>query len=394
MLTLNLVPFWSQRAVDAEHGGYLLNHDAHGVCKGPAPKSIVTQARTLWFFSKLLRSSFGDLRFAAPAMHGFAFLRDRMWDCVNGGFFWQVDSHGTNPTMPHKHLYGQAFALYALSEYVMATSDRSGQRLLRRHFETVDRSMHDPKNGGYIEFLTRDWSRPPSTMPSYVDAVSPGVKLLNTHVHALEALLAYYEATRDPLARDRLVELVLILSQTAMHRSHPACGDRFASDWTPILGLSGARVSFGHDLETMWLLAETCRAVKLSTSLVLDLYRSVFEHSTLYGVDAAAGGFYQAGPAGRRADQRSKIWWVQAEAMTSALYLHVLTGDPRYFAIFHKTLGWIDRYQVDWERGEWHACIDERGRSSGDKADRWKCPYHTTRAVLTCLDLLTPLRDS
>jgi mannobiose 2-epimerase len=299
-----------------------------------------------------------------------------------------VDSLGAAPTMPHKHLYGQAFALYALAEYAAASGDPSGMRLLRRHFDCLDRRAHDAQNGGYVEFFVRDWSRPPANMPAYVDGVRPGVKLLNTHLHLLEALVRYYQATRDPLARDRLIELITIVSQTTMQRRAPSCGDRFSPNWSPMVAPAGARVSFGHDLEAMWLLSEACRATGLSTSLILGLYRAVFEHSVQFGFDAVLGGFYESGRAGRRPDRRSKVWWVQAEAMASALSLYALTGDARYFAIFRKTLEWINRHQVDWEHGEWHAAVDERGRSHGDKADGWKCPYHNTRAVLACHELL------
>ena len=48
--------------------------------------------------------------------HGYRFLKEKMWDAKNGGFYWEVDASGNQKLKSRKHLYGQAFGLYALSE--------------------------------------------------------------------------------------------------------------------------------------------------------------------------------------------------------------------------------------------------------------------------------------
>lgn len=388
LLTHNLVPFWYSNAIDSEYGGYRLNHDGHGAWKGDFRKSLVTQARTLWFFSRLCGSRFSDERFRRAARHGFEFLCESMWDDDSGGFYWQVDASGENVTMPHKHLYGQAAALYALSEYAHATGDMAGLRLARRLFECIQRHAYDAKHGGYIEFFLRNWTPPSPDTRGYVDDVSGPLKLMNTHLHIMEATRRYYVVTRDPLARDRVVELSFILSNAVVRKEFSACTDRYERDWRPLGGVS-ARVSYGHDLENMWLLIDAFETLGIPVSLVLDLYRAVFANSLRYGFDKRDGGFYESGPLNRAADRRTKVWWVQAEAMISALYLYLLTDESEYFAVFQKTLSWIERYQADWKNGEWHRHIDGRGQPMGDKADDWKGPYHTGRAVLSCWELLS-----
>ena len=51
LVTENIAPFWYPQVVDPQ-GGYRLNHDGAGQWRGPADKALVTQARTLWFFSR------------------------------------------------------------------------------------------------------------------------------------------------------------------------------------------------------------------------------------------------------------------------------------------------------------------------------------------------------
>ena len=45
---------------------------------------------------------------------------------------------------------------------------------------------------------------------------------------------------------------------------------------------------------------------------------------------------------------------------------------------------------ADWEHGDWHHWVDDRGRGTGDKSGEWKDPYHQGRALLDCLELVRP----
>ena len=102
--------------------------------------------------------------------------------------------------------------------------------------------------------------------------------------------------------------------------------------------------------------------------------------------------FYDSGAFNKPADQRSKTWWVEAEAIVSALYMYRLTGDAKYLAVFEKTYDFIDKYQTDWENGEWHATITPEGKALGDKAQIWKAGYHNGRAMIECLEILKAMK--
>ncbi len=56
--------------------------------------------------------------------------------------------------------------------------------------------------------------------------------------------------------------------------------------------------------------------------------------------------------------------------------------------VFEKTYDFIEKYQVDWESGEWHAEVMPDGKVRGDKAQPWKAGYHTGRAMIECLQIL------
>jgi cellobiose epimerase len=392
LLTENLLPFWYPATIDQEQGGFRLNHDVEGKYLGPSEKAIVTQARNVWFFARLSKTRFGRPEHLAAARHGFEFLRDKMWDRQHGGFYWSVNSDGSAPLRAEKHLYGQAFGLYALSEYAADSGDAGALKLARELFALLESKAHDADRGGYRESFDRDWTEMPASEKSPMGLASH-LKLMNTHLHLMEALTTYARATKDAAARERLIELIFIQSGSVLRKDAAACSDRHLADWTPLRGPEFDRVSYGHDLENIWLLQDACQAAAIPDALLGDLYRTLFQTSLRLGFDSEKGGFFDSGPFGAPADRKQKVWWVQAEALVSALRMYRLTGDRAYYDVFARTLDWIDKSQVDWKHGDWHEEISPDGAPRGAKAGPWKSAYHNGRAILECLKMLEEMPE-
>jgi len=387
LLLGNLLPFWETRAIDVRDGGYCLNHDARGRCRAPAEKSLVAQTRTLWFFSRIARSAYGREVHLRAARHGYDFLIRHMWDDAYGGFYWRTSSSGQVAVASGKHLYGQAFALFALTEYAIASGLREPGDLAEELFLTLERHAWDEAYGGYREFFARDWSLPPDRC-GYLGH-SPAVKSMNTHLHLLEALTNYASISSNAVARTRLAELCAIISAKVVHhdRRLGAFGiERHARDWTPLCEPQDRRTSYGHDVETAWMLLDAYTILGKSATAGLGIAKALFEHALRFGFDPVGGGFFESGYFGVPADRRAKVWWVQAEGMLGALRMYIATSDEKYARCFLRTLSWIATHQADWEHGEWHPLIDEHGAASGNKAGPWKAPYHGVRAVLECLE--------
>ena len=388
----NITAFWLSKSLDRTNGGYTINFGPKGESKGLGTKMIVTQARTVWLFSRLVRAGYGGPEHLQAAEHGYRFLKEKMWDAKNGGFYWEVDASGNQKLKSRKHLYGQAFGLYALSEYYLASKKREVLDLAIRLFNVLESKSHDKTYAGYVEFFNEDWTPAPASETPYMGGGTAALKLMNTHLHLLEAMTTFYRASKLPLARERLLELIDIESNAVVRKGLGACTDKYERDWTPRLEGDFARVSYGHDLENIWLLIDACKAAEISNHPFLDLYRFLFDYSLRHGYDEEKGGFFDSGAFNKPADQRSKTWWVEAEAIVSALYMHRLTGDSKYVAVFEKSYDFIDKYQTDWENGEWHATITPEGKALGDKAQIWKAGYHNGRAMIECLEILKAMK--
>lgn len=389
ILTQNIMPFWYPKTLDFEGGGYHLNHDIGGEPLGKGPKMIVTQSRMLWYFSKLYNSGWAGREALEAAEHGFSFLCDKMWDKEHGGFFWEVDFQG-NVRKDFKSMYGQGFALYGLSEYIIASKSGEAAELARELFDLMEKNAYDWKYGGYLEFFTRNWSIPERDVMTYI-APSVEFKTMNTHLHLLEPFTTYYEVTKDPIVKQRLMELILILSNTVVRMHSGACTDLHSREWRPSAFRGEHRVSYGHNLEALWLVAEACRAVEIPASILINYLRTVYDYCIKFGFDDGRGGIYDSGPINKPADRLAKIWWVQAESLVTMAYMYSLTSENIFLKHFSKTLDWVNNYQVDWRNGDWFDTVLPDGTPIGNKAHVWKSAYHNGRAMIKTIEILNSL---
>lgn len=388
----NILDFWLTRSIDGGNGGYRIRFGPNGEDMGDGPKALVTQARNIWLFARAARAGHGDRKkLLAAADHGYKFLITKMWNPKQGGFAWSVDASGNVKTQPKIHMYGQSFALYAISEYAMASGRKDVLDFAVKFFNLLEAKSHDNQYGGYIEFFNEDWG--PGEGPNYMSAPN-SYKLMNTHLHLMEAMTTFYRASKLPLARTRLIELMSIESNAVVRKSITACTDQYRRDWTPVLDGTAARVSYGHDLENIWLLADAADAAGLPVAPYVDLFRENFAYSTKYGWDELNGGFWYTGWFRQPASGRAKSWWVQSEALVSALTMYKLTRDQQYLDVFEKTWKFIDKYQVDHKSGEWWESVDDQLKPSGNKGHAWKAGYHNGRAMIEAIALIRSFGES
>ena len=113
-----------------------------------------------------------------------------MWDQQFGGFYWEIDSSGHTVGRAEKQIYGQAFALYALTEYATASGDSSAKRITKEVFGLLETKAHDKPYGGYRDILQRDWTPLSTTFVAHApDRVA--IKRMNTHLHLMEAITSF-----------------------------------------------------------------------------------------------------------------------------------------------------------------------------------------------------------
>ncbi|HXZ79393.1 MAG TPA: AGE family epimerase/isomerase, partial [Terriglobales bacterium] len=253
--------------------------------------------------------------------------------------------------------------------------------------DLLEQRAHDNQYGGYREFFRPDWTIASASEVGYL-GLPADLKLMNTHLHLLEAYTLFFRATGLPLARQRILNLIHILSQSVVRGEFGTCTDLHRADWQPLLSGNFGRTSYGHVLENISLLIDSSETIGLSNSHIIETHKILFNYCLKYGYDRSHGGFYESGSLGKPADNLNKTWWVQAEALWSALQMYRVTRDFAYLGIFSQTWEFVNRRQIDWRYGEWYEQVTRWRIVKGDKGHIWKAGYHQGRAMIECLRIL------
>jgi mannobiose 2-epimerase len=372
----NVLPFWLDRVLDRHNGFHGLLSDC-GVVDPLAPMGSVLCARLLWTFSAAYRAT-GDPAHRRAAEHFYAWLSERFLDARHGGVFWMLD-HAGRPIEERKQTYALAFAVYALAEHRLATGARAALERAQELQETLETHARDAARGGYFEARARDWSPLADVRLSDKDQNAP--KSMNTHLHLMEAYTSLLRATDSPRLRALLRALVELHLERILD---PASGHLvlfFDEGFQPLPG----GVSFGHDIETSWLLVEAAEAVGDPGLLgrARDAALRMARVALAEGFDRHHGGLFAERQADGRLDD-DKHWWMQAEAVVGFLNAHLLSGEEAFLEAAEATWAFVERFVVDREHGEWRWRVRRDGKPIAGlpKVEPWKCPYHNSRAAL------------
>ena len=152
----------------------------------------------------------------------------------------------------------------------------------------------------------------------------------------------------------------------------------FDRNWNSLIDL----YSYGHDIEAAWLIdrsleilgdkAYTERISKITKEMTENVCRCAYrDHSLLNEAENGA-------------DDTTRIWWVQAEAVVGFLNGYQMQGKERYLEASRDIWEYIKEYMVDKREGsEWFWCVDEN-RQPAEKpiVEPWKCPYHNGRMCM------------
>jgi mannobiose 2-epimerase len=404
LLREELTKHWYPQAIDKELGGFHQNFSRDWSPLPDDNRFLVYQARMTWTAAAFARYSESDRKaFLGHARYGIEYLDKTMRDAESGGFHFVLDAHGkVDPKLgTEKHVYGTSFVLYAASEAYEVTHDPLALKVARDSYEWLDSHAHDPEFGGYLEALTRegtpilkrDDSAPVSRRVDRL-GVYYGFKSMNSHIHLLEAVAAYYRVEKTPAVERRLRELLGIVRDKIA--AEPGALNLYLTrDWRP----APAHDSFGHDVETAYLLVEAAEALgQPDDETTWRVARRLVDHALDWGWDSQDGGFFDKGDVFAAGPyDTTKVWWTQAEGLNALLLMHTRFGSQtdRYWKAFLKQWSFIEAHQLDPEHGGWYGEVTRDGRRIGDgrKASQWKANYHTARAMMNVARALEKVKS-
>lgn len=371
-LTGHILPYW-EALKDDEYGGFYGYKGFDLKVDKKADKGVILHSRILWFFSSCYEV-LGDEKYRALAEHAYKYIKNYCIDYELGGVYWMTTYDG-KPADDMKHTYNIAFAVYALSAYYNACGDDEALRLAEKLFDDIETKT--PDEYGCREAFTRDWRIADNEALS--ENGLKAEKTMNSVLHLIEAYTELFRANRSERVAEKLKKQLKIVEDKIYDYDNNALKVFFDEKFDVI----GDIHSYGHDIEASWL---TDRAVEmLGDSELIKKFNALDLRlaENIYSI-ALENGSLNNERENEKID-RTRIWWVQAEAVVGFLNAYAHSKDEKFREAAKTVWEGIKNIVIDKrEGGEWYSEVSFEGVPDEKKemTGPWKCPYHNGRMCL------------
>ena len=378
-LTTRILPYWMERMVDQENGGFYGRITGQEELMPRADKGAILNARILWTYSAAYRL-LGREEYKEMANRAKRYLIDHFYDSEFGGVYWSLNYRG-EPLDTKKQIYAIGFAIYGLSEFHRATGDPEALMYAVRLFNDIESHSFDGLKNGYCEALTREWNEIADMRLSEKDANER--KTMNTHLHIIEPYTNLYRVWKTPELEKSIRNLLDIFTDKLLNKETYHLDLFFNDEWEGKRNIE----SYGHDIEASWLLHETALVSgdKELLHKIERLIRRIAEAAD-EGLRPDGSMVYEHWKDGDKFDLQRQ-WWVQCENIIGHIDLYQYFRTEENLLVAIQCWNYVAKHLLDAKNGEWPWAILEDGsvNKEDDKAGFWKCPYHNSRM---CLELI------
>jgi sulfoquinovose isomerase len=327
--------------------GYL---NSRGQVDSNQPRQAYVQCRMIQVFG--LTHLMGLQDSSRFIKHGVDALNDLFFDHKHSGFFNAIDASG-NPIGDSKLGYDHMFVLLA-AVTATAAGVEGAPRLLQRAEDAIDTFFWDPE----FEMMNDQWELEFKTLSGY--------RGINVNMHAVEALTAAFDLTKDKKYLDRALAICKRTIDIFARNNEWLLPEHFASNWKPELEFNHEvpadqfrpyGVTIGHLFEWSRLVMQVGLLVRDQAGYewIEEGARELYDHAKKYGWNADnSPGFIYTMDWQMRPVVHSRMHWVAAEAVMAAYVLWRITGDQNFLIDYDHWWSFIDRHVIDREFGSWH----------------------------------------
>lgn len=339
-----VTPFWAERAVDRENGGFFNSLDREGNCFDTA-KSIAMQWRNVYMFAALYNSEYSKDEYLELARFGFDFCwRTRRPD--DGGYPAMTNAAGT-PLMPGRGGFmGTMIFVYAgcaCAELFRATGEERFREEARSCFTNYLAGLKESEHFSRSELF-------------------PPMRRRGCYMHLCHLCRTMLVCGCE---FDDKVRTALEMTFEIIPRFY--CPE--AGRWLESVPTDGGfrlesslfrTVIPGHDFETMWFLIQGAELAGNREILgrVPEWTLRIFDYTT----DRKNGGlFYYMDALDKPVwDGRDMVkgWWTHNEALLAAAFSYRISGDERLFERFREVDEWSWRHFRDPDYPEWFGLVN------------------------------------
>ena len=370
--------FYHPHCIDPDGGFFHFFRD-DGQIYDRHTRHLVSSTRFVFNYS-MAYQAFGDEQYKAAVAHGIKYLRDAHRNSASGGYTWLLrDGEKVDTT---NHCYGLAFVALAYAKAVEAGFADAAAHL-DETWNLMEQHFWEPQYGLYADEADADWK-----VSDY--------RGQNANMHACEAWLAAYEATREP----RYLERAALLADNMVNRQAALSGglvwEHYRKDWSVDWDYNfGDRSNIfrpwgyqpGHQTEWAKLLLILDRHAPADWHL--PRARELFDRAMALSWDEEYGGMVYGNDREGRFYDEDKYFWVQAESLATAALLADRTGEAQYWDWYERLWDYSWRHFVDHRYGAWYRILHrDNSKYSDEKSPAGKTDYHTMGACYEVLKVV------
>ncbi|HET7329687.1 AGE family epimerase/isomerase [Dyella sp.] len=375
--------FYHPRAIDPA-GGFFHYFLDDGTVYDASHRHLVSSTRFVFNYA-MAAMEFGKPEYLDATRHGLRYLRDVHRDASTGGYAWTL--RDGKPEDRTNHCYGVAFVLLAYSTALKAGITETAAwmdetwNLLEKHFWDAEANLYRDEADAQWRFST--------------------YRGQNANMHMCEAMLAAYQASREPRYLDRALTLARTMTQRQAKLANGLVWEHYHVDWSidwdyhrddPKHLFRPWGFQPGHQTEwakLLMIMEPLLQERGQQEAWILPTAQHLFDTALARAWDPDNGGIcYGFAPDGSICDG-DKYFWVQAESLAAAALLHARTSDIKYDDWYINVWKYSWEHFVDHQYGAWYRILTQDNQKySNEKSPAGKVDYHTMGACYEVLALL------
>lgn len=371
----NILPFWLKHGLDRVHGGVYTCVDRDG--------TLIDSTKSVWFqgrFGFICAYAYNNIEaneeWLRASKSCVDFIEQHCFD-TDGRMYFEVTAEG-KPVRKRRYVFSECFAAIAMSEYAIASADRSYAQKALALFKQI---LHFINTKGILE-------------PKYCEGVemqghSITMILINTAARIREAIPA--------VELDEQISLSIeTLQRYFIHPEFEALLETVGPNGEFIDTIIGRTINPGHCIETAWFLLEEAK-YRGGDPQLTEVAVKILDWSWKWGWDKEYGGLINfrdcKGLPVQDYSQDMKFWWPQTEAIIATLYAYEATGEERFLHMHQQISDWTYAHFPDTEYGEWYGYLHRDGTvAQPAKGNIFKGPFHIPRMMIKgfmlCRDMM------
>ncbi|MBR7042846.1 MAG: AGE family epimerase/isomerase, partial [Prevotella sp.] len=371
----NIMPFWMKNGLDRQHGGVYtcLNRDG----------SLMDTTKSVWFqgrFAFTCAYAYNNVEkrqeWLDAAKSTLDFIEKYCFDS-DGHMYFSVTADG-RPLRKRRYVFSETFAAIAMSEYALATGDKSYAEKAMRVFNDIQRFLSTP---GYLT-------------PKFEAGVElQGHSIIMILINVASRLRTVCD---DEKLTRQIDDSIARLRKYFIHPEFKCLLETVGPNGEFIDTNLTRTINPGHCIETAWFIMEEAAHRGWDEDLK-QLSLQIFDWSWDWGWDKEFGGIINFRDCKNLPpqdySQDMKFWWPQCETIIMTLYAYLATGDEKYLEKHKLISDWTYKHFPDAEFPEWYGYLHRDGTvAQPAKGNLYKGPFHIPRMMaksfVLCNDIL------